>query len=201
MSETERENFFNSHSVTCLIYLVTVLILIQHGQSIPVLLCINSSFSKFVKGITLVSVHLVLSTAHMSLGQHFTTTKTYDMVMFSSRRPMSLLLIIASICYLSVSKNTSQQHRLTNVGRRTKCPAVTDGKRGQSPERMTETRCTIITCFVLQPGVTSVSSDIMSHDHSYSMWKPTKSAVLQPSHLWTCTLMQVIRCQFLHQNK
>lgn len=110
--------------------------------------------------------------------------RAYEFVM-----DQSFYLLLKHRNNLWVPRNSSQQHWLTNVGGRTKCPAVTDGKRGQSPEGMTETRCPIITCFVLQPGVTSASSDIMSHDHSYSMWKPTKSAVLQPSHLWMCTFM------------
>lgn len=56
--------------------------------------------------------------------------------------------------------------------------AVIDSTRSQCPGGMTETRCPIITCFVLQRGVTSASSDIMSHDRSHNMWKPTQSAVL-----------------------
>lgn len=79
--------------------------------------------------------------------------------------------------------------------------AVIDRARAQSPEGMIETHCLIITCFVLQRGVTSASSDIMSHDRSYNMWKSTKrfcSQVIQDtaplSCVCVCVLIQIIRC-------
>lgn len=153
-----------------------------------------------MKGIIFVLEYPVPSAGHMNLGQVFQKNKNIGRSDVFFRRAhefvmdQSFYLLLEQRPYLWVPRNTSQQHWLTNVGGRTKCPAVTDRKRGQSPEGMTETRCPIITCFVLQSGVTSASSDIMSHDHSYSMWKPTKSAVLQPSHLRMCTF----RCQLLH---
>jgi len=55
------------------------------------------------------------------------------------------------------------------------------GIKTQSPLRTRETGCSIIVCFVLQWGVSAASSDIMSRDHSYSMWKSTEGCSIAKS--------------------
>lgn len=91
---------------------------------------------------------------------------------------------------------------------------VTDKERGHSPEGMTGTCCPIMTCFVLQWGVAAASSDIMSHDHSYSMWKSTECSSVSPqssvymasSRLFKCyavccELNKMKKSQLLHYQK